>query len=192
MRNLGKNLAAWIGKNQVLTGANYAIALDMARLEWAEIESFDAAGYESLSPAGVAALGPDSTMQLQPHLRLVESRHEIDTLLPEVRAAAKRTGGVPRSLASRRIRRAASATPLYLAIHRFELVVHYKRIDAEMFRLLNAVAQGASIAGAIDAAYAESTLTPEQCQQHIHDSFALFAALGWFCNPGQMQSEAPL
>ena len=43
MRDLGKNLAAWMEKNPALAGANYAVALDMARLEWAEIESFDAA-----------------------------------------------------------------------------------------------------------------------------------------------------
>jgi hypothetical protein len=191
MRDLGRNLVGWMERNPALAGPNFSIALDMAKLEWAEIESFDAAGYEPLSPAAVAALGPDSTMRLQPYLRLVESRHEVDTLLLEVRESAKRTGAVPRAIASRRIRRTASATPLYLAIHRFELVVHYKRIDAEMFRLLNAIAQGASIAGAIETTYAESSLTPEQCQQHIHDSFALFAALGWFCNPGQMQSEVP-
>jgi hypothetical protein len=80
---------------------------------------------------------------------------------------------------------------VYVAVHRFELVVHYKRIDAEMFRLLHAIAGGASIAGAVEIAYAESALSPEQGQQHIHDIFALFAALGWFCNPGQLRSEVP-
>ncbi len=189
MRNLGKNLAGWMERNPALAGPHFRVALDMAKLEWAEIESFDAAGYEPLSPAGVAALGPGSTLQVQPHVRLVEARHEVDTLLLEVRESAKRKGGAPRTITSQRIRRAASTTPVYLAIHRFELVVHYKRIDAEIFRLLNAVAQGASLAGAIETAYAESTLTPEQCQQHIHDCFALFAALGWFCDPEQRPSE---
>ena len=78
---------------------------------------------------------------------------------------------------------------MYLAIHRFELVVHYKRLDAEMFRLLSAMAKGSSIADAIEIAYAESTLTAEQCQQHIQSSFALFSALGWFCKPSAAASE---
>ncbi len=184
MRNLGKNLAAWIGKNQVLTGANYAIALDMARLEWAEIESFDSAEYERLSPDDIAVIDPGCSLQIQPHLRLIESGHDVDTLVLEIRESAKRNGGVPRAVSANRIKRAKSATPVYLAIHRFELVVHYKRLDAEMFRLVNTLAKGVSIADAVEVAYSESTLTPEQCQQHIQDSFALFAALGWFCKPG--------
>jgi hypothetical protein len=191
MRDLGKNLAAWMERNPALAGPHASIALDMAKLEWAEIESFDAAGHEPLDHDGIAALGPDSGLQLQPSLRLVEARHEVDTLLLKARESAKRTGGAPRAIAAKRIARAASATPVYLAIHRLELVVHYKRIDVEMFRLLKAVAGGASIADAVEIAYAESALTLEQCQQHVHDSFALFAALGWFRKPDQRPSEVP-
>jgi hypothetical protein len=196
MRNLGKHLIAWMEQNPELAGANYEIALDMAKLEWAEIESFDAAEHERLGPGDIATLAPDSSLRLQPHLRLIEARHEIDSLLLEIRESAKRNGGVPRAVSQRRIARAksgassatSSATPVYLAIHRFELVVHYKRLDAEMFRLVSTLAEGRSIAEAVELAYAESALAPEQCQQHIQDSFALFAALGWFCKPGLSES----
>jgi len=183
MRNLGQHLAAWMEQNAALAGTNYKIALDMAKLEWAEIESFDAADRERLSASDVAALAPDSVLQLQPHLRLVETQHEVDTLLLEIRESADRDSGLPRAVAQKRIARANSATPVYLAVHRSELVVHYKRLDGEMFRLLSALAKGVSIASAVEHAYAESALTPEECQKHIQDTFALFAALGWFCKP---------
>ena len=89
--------------------------------------------------------GPAARCRLQPHVRLIEARHEVDTLLLEVRESAKRKGGAPRTITAQKESRARrSTTPVYLAIHRFELVVHYKRLDAEIFRLLNAVAQGAS------------------------------------------------
>ncbi len=189
MRNLGKHLAAWMQTNQALAGANYRIALDMARLEWAQIESFDAAEHERLIPADVAGLASESVLQLQPHLRLIEAGYEVDALLLEIREAAKRNGGVPRAVRQKRIARAISAGPVYLAIHRFELVVHYKRLDAEMFRLVSALAKRASIADAIEFAYADSMLTAGQCQQHIENSFALFAALGWFCKSGPSESE---
>jgi hypothetical protein len=124
-------------------------------------------------------------------LRLVETRHEVDALLLEVREAADRNSGVTRAVAQKRIARASSSTPVYLAIHRSELVVHYKRLDAEMFRLVSALANGASIANAAEHAYSESTLTPLQCQRHIQDTFALFAALGWFCKsiPASPETE---
>lgn len=216
MRNLGRHLAAWMERNPALVGPRYELALDMARLEWAEIESFDAAEYEPLSPSEIAALEAASTLQLQPHLQTMKASHEVDYLLREIRDSVKRagdgaaaadasadmnalpaagagatgnatppaagTGGrVAQTIAEKRITRARSAAPLYLAIHRFELVVHYKRLDAEMFRLLRALAEGASIGDAVESAYADSAFTVEQCQRHVHDSFALFGALGWFC-----------
>jgi hypothetical protein len=203
MRNLGKHLTAWMERNPTLAGANYGIALDMARLEWAQVESFDAAEHKPLSPADVAALTPESRLRLQPHLRLIEVWHEVDALLIAVRQAAQRNGGRRRGAGQKRIAGAKSAAlsaalsantaaisvPVYLAVHRFELVVHYKRLDAEKFRLMSALAKGECIADAAEIAYGESPLTAEECQQHIQRSFALFAALGWFCTPGQLENE---
>jgi hypothetical protein len=190
MRDLGKKLAAWMERNPELVGANYAIAQEMARLEWAQIESFDAAEYERLSPAEVAALSPNSWLRLQPHLQWMEAGHEVDRLLLQVREAAKDNGGMPRTISAKRIARAKCADTVYLAIHRFELVVHYKRLDAEMFRLLNALAERTAIAEAIEMAYAHSTLPPEACAQHVQQTFTLFASLGWFCNPGLQERRA--
>ena len=101
----------WRGWSGILRwrGANYGIALEMAKLEWAHIESFDAAEHERLSPADIAALAPESGLRLQPHLRLIVVEHEVDRLLLEVRESAKRHGGVPRTLTRKRIARAKSA-----------------------------------------------------------------------------------
>jgi hypothetical protein len=189
MRNLGQHLAAWMERNRALMGTNYEIALEMARLEWAEIESFDAAEYERLSPSEIAALEPASTLRVQPHLRLMEAGYDVDTLLLEIRSSIQRRGGVARAIMQKRIARARTFDPVYITIHRHELVVHYKRLDGEMFRLLRTLGQGATISDAIETAYADSTLTPEKCRQHVQGSFALFAALGWFCNPRQEESK---
>jgi hypothetical protein len=185
MRNLGLHLVEWMAAHPSLVGPCYAIALSMAKLEWAEIESFDGAEHERLNPDDMVSIGPNSSLQLQPHLRLVETAHDVDSLVLEIRESAKRHAGVPRAFTQNRIERAKSANPVYLAIHRFELVVHYKRLDCEMFRLLRSLANGATIADAIGFAYSASPLTAEQCQQHIQNTFALFAALGWFCKPSQ-------
>ena len=197
MRDLGKDLAPWMEQNRELAGVHHEIALDMAKLEWAHIESFDAAEYARLSPADIAALAPGSTLRLQPYLRLIAIGHEVDRLLLEIRESAKRSGGVPRTLGQKRIARekfaassaAPSEAPWYLAIHRVDFVVHYKRLDAEMFRLLSALAKGWSMADAIEFAYAESALDSEPCQQHIQNSFALFSALGWFCKSRPFADE---
>jgi hypothetical protein len=183
MRDLGRHLVEWMAAHPALVGPNHAIALSMAKLEWAEVESFDSAEHERLTPEDIASIDPNSSLQLQPHLRLVEAAHAVDSLVLETRESAKRHHGVPRALVQKRIERAKSASPIYLAIHRFELVVHYKRLDCEMFRLLSALATGATITDAIGFAYSASPLTAEQCRQHIQNTFTLFAALGWFCKP---------
>jgi hypothetical protein len=188
MRDLGKHLAAWMERNPQLAGEHLQVALDMARLEWAEIESFDAAEHARLSPAEVAALSPDCTLLLQPHLRWIEVGYEVDRLVLEARESLSRNK-MPRKIVDKRIAGAKCAAPLYIAVHRFELVVHYKRLDGEMFRLLGALAAGATIAEAVETAYAESKLAPEQCAQQIQQSFALFASLGWFHNSSQQSEE---
>ena len=183
MRNLGRHLAAWMERNQALLGTNFEIARDMARLEWAEIEAFDSAEHERLGQAEIAALEPTSTLHLQPHLQTVEAGYEVDTLLLEIRNSIKRRGGAARAVTQTRITRARAMDTVYLAIHRYELVVHYKRLDGEMFRLLQQLGQGAMIGDAVESAYTDSALSTEQCRQHVQDSFAMFGALGWFCNP---------
>jgi hypothetical protein len=181
MRDLGRHLVQWIEKHPAYAGPFAAAVLDMAKLEWAEIESFDAAEHERLTPEDIAALDPGASLQLQPHIRLLEVNYSVDSLIFEIREAARRQGGSARALARTRVER--TAAPIYLAIHRHELVVHYKRLDEEEFRLLRAIGEGASIEDAVARAYAESSLTSEACAQHIQSCFVLFSALGWFSKP---------
>jgi hypothetical protein len=185
MRDLGRHLVRWLEANPEYAQPHPAAALDMAKLEWAEIESFDAAEDERLTPQDIAALDPDASLQLQHHIRLLEVTHAVDSLILEIREAARRNGSSARALARTRVERARSAAPIYLAIHRHELVVHYKRLDEEAFRLLRAISEGVSIENAVARAYADTLLTPEACAQHIQSSFALFSALGWFSKTRQ-------
>ena len=75
----------------------------------------------------------------------MEAGYEVDTLLLEIRElACKRRG----RRCARRVRQTSDCArqsvmdPVYLAIHRYELVVHYKRLDGEMFRLLQTLGTG--------------------------------------------------
>jgi len=180
MRDLGLHLVEWLEAHPPYAKPYAAAVLDMAKLEWAEIESFDAAEHERLTPQDIAVLGPSAPLQLQPHIRLLEVTYSVDSLIFEIREAARRNRGSARALGRTRIECAKSAAPIYLAIHRHELVVHYKRLDEEEFRLLRAISERVSIEDAVARAYAESPLSPDACAQHIQDSFSLFSGLGWF------------
>jgi len=59
MRNLGRNLAAWMERNPELAGPHYGIALEMARLEWAEIDAFDGPELPPFTSGAVGYAGYD-------------------------------------------------------------------------------------------------------------------------------------
>ncbi len=179
LRDLGRRLPKWLAAHPEFGGA---LAEEMARLEWAEIESFDAADLTPLTVQQVTSLVPESTLWLQPHLQLVQAGSEVDRLLLQVRTQIK-AGRRPRCFRRQRLAAAQSAQPIYLAVHRPELMVHYKRLDREMFELLAALSAGMNLGDAIEAAYAGSALDSTQASQHIQQSFALFAALGWLAHP---------
>jgi len=189
MRDLGRHLVRWLEAHPAYAEPHPAAALDMAKLEWAEIESFDAAEDERLTPQDVATLDPNASLQLQPHIRLLEVTYSVDSLFFDIREAARRNGSSAHALARTHVERVKSTAPIYLAIHRHELVVHNKRLDEEEFRLLRAISGGVSIGDAVARAYAESTLTPEACAQHIQNCFALFSALGWFLKSRQAANQ---
>src|SRR5215470_16744912 len=69
LRNLGSKLESWLRSHPEFIAGVDDIAIDMVRLEWAEIESFDEAGKPKLTEADLAKLGPDPQFTLQPHLR---------------------------------------------------------------------------------------------------------------------------
>ena len=69
----------------------------------------------------------------------------------------------------------------YLAVHRFEDSVYYRRIDREEFLLLADLRDGDSIAIAIARAFEGSKVAPDLQASKIQHYFSHAAELGWFC-----------
>ena len=85
LRNLGSQLVSWLKENPAWTEPHSEMALEMARLEWADIEAFDNAIWPPLTLEARAQIGAESRLTLQPHLRLIEAHHAIDDALIELR-----------------------------------------------------------------------------------------------------------
>ena len=77
-----------------------------------------------------------------------------------------------------RVRRSS----IYLAVHRFDNSVYYRRIEREAFLLLLSLQQQHTLSEAIEIAFTNSKLSPEQQAQKIQKCFAHAAELGWFCS----------
>jgi hypothetical protein len=188
LRNLGARLPAWLASYPELTGPQHALAVDVARLEWAYIEAFDGASLMPLGWEDFAALGRDSTLRLQPHLQLLDLQYPVDDVVLDVHRVTPAIDIVSNAVCERRQSSEVtlpevSRSNVYLAVHRFDDSVYYRRIEREEFLLLADLRDGDSIAIAIERAFEGSKLAPDLQAARIQDYFAHASELGWFCLP---------
>src|ERR1700742_1567380 len=87
LRDLGSRLEGWLRAHPESMGSKECMALDMVRVEWAEIEAYDAAEFPVLTQAELAGLGEDPVFHLQPYIQLLELAYPVDDLLLQVRDA---------------------------------------------------------------------------------------------------------
>ena len=190
LRNLGARLPAWLASYPGLGGPRHALAVDVARLEWAYIEAFDGASGVPLGWEDFADLRADSSLRLQPHLQLLDLQYPVDEVVLAVRKLTPEIDIVSNAVSPRRQASDVglpemSRSSVYLAVHRFEDSVYYRRIDREEFLLLADLRDGDSIATAIQRAFEGSKLSLELQAARVQDYFAHAAELGWFCSPKQ-------
>jgi len=190
MRNLGRRLAEWLEPRPEYAGQNPALSLDMVRLEWAHIVAFDGESEPVLGPEDLLELDTSMIFRLQPYLTLLHLRYPVDDLrlqvndLPEGHAGA--SNAVLRHKERRVVRRhSLKPEPVYVAVHRLDDVVYYKRLDPPEFRLLQALASGKPVGEAIDAVFENSALPLDEIRGPMEEWFASWSRNGWFCGPGR-------
>jgi hypothetical protein len=187
LRNLGSRLENWLTEHPESAGKNLALALDMVRLEWAHIEAFDNGERKALGPEDLLELGPELVLALQPHIQLLELQYPVDNLRIQINLHLKEHGAASNAVSQptprHLVRRFARLKPqaIHLAVHRVEFTVYYRQIEADEFRLLQAIGQGQPIGAALDSALAITALEPVELQQKIQTWFANWARLGWLC-----------
>jgi hypothetical protein len=192
LRNLGAKLVDWLGAHPEFTGRRHALATDVARIEWAFVEAFDSAEGTPLSLAGIAALDGASRLTLQPHLQLMALDYAADDLVLSLHKREKRqTSEAGLEYESEQEEEDAAPVklpklrrrPTWLAAHRVDFSVYYRRLDREEFLMLDALRQGRPLGEAIEAAFAESAIKEQQRANSVRGWFGTWAELGWICAP---------
>jgi len=187
LRNLGSRLETWLTERPEFAGKHLALARDMIRLEWAHIEAFDNAERQPLGPEDLLEPGPELAIALQPYIGLLELQYPVDNLRVKVNEHSEGRGTASNAVSppGRRhvVQRYARLKPrqIFLAVHRVEFTVYYRRLDAVEFRLLKAIGQGQTIGAALDTALAGNHLEPAELQQKVQMWFENWATLGWLC-----------
>ncbi len=194
LRDLGAKLPAFLAAHSEFGERRHRLAVDVANLELAYVDAFDGKQLDPLTSEEAQAIGADSCLCLQPHLRLLELAYPVDNL---VLAVKKETPGVDivSSAATQRHARDRARIPpvkreaVFLAVHRYDDSVYYRRLEKEAFLLLRGLRSGASVAAAASQAFAKSTLTPDAQASVLQESFAHASQLGWICPPSEANVE---
>jgi hypothetical protein len=188
LRNLGSNLFEWLTANPSFAGRRLSLALDVVRVEWACIEAFDNASIVPLQPAELAAFHGESQLALQPHVRLLALEYPADDLVLAMHRHEKKevseAGARPEFeneefVIPIQLRK----QPTWLAIHRSDLSLYYKRLTKPEYRTLIALQQNATLSEALDTGFADSRASVATRVQSVQAWFANWAELGWLCNP---------
>ena len=187
LRNLGSRLPLWLLSHREYIAKSERLALDMVRLEWAEIEAFDEAAKPRLSQEDLAGLGPDPKFHLQPFVRLLELSYPVDDFLISIqRNKEEEIDIVSNAVTERTTRSRAKRPPLpkpekiFLAVHRADYSVYFKRLDQEAFAILCALRDGKSLSEAVDSVD-WTNRSFEESSAEVQQWFAYWSAQGWFC-----------
>jgi len=175
LRDLGENLPAF------LEGADFleqrALVCDMAKLEWAHVELFDAAALPPPAPEALAGLDEEgfasAKLVLSPALRLLSVSYPV----PELRnrlLSARRDAGVP----------LPEPNPARLVLYRRELSIVHRRLRRAPFALLEALARGAPLGVACEAACALGDEEAESVEREVASWFSDWVARGFIVGLG--------
>jgi hypothetical protein len=188
LRNLGLHLPEWLAAHPERTGRRHRLALDVARIEWALVEAFDSAEREPLTLGQIAVLDGDSRLALQPHLQLMVLNYPADDLVLELHKRQKHQAseaGIERADESESLAKLPFIRPrvTWIAAHRVDLSVYYRRLDLGEFQMLSAIRRDMTLAQAIDAGFINSHISTKRKAQKVQEWFATWAELGWICAP---------
>jgi hypothetical protein len=186
LRNLCSRLVEFMRKRPRLTAPHTALALDIARFEWAQTVAFDGESRPVVVAASLARTRPSKLrLGLQPYVTLLDLRYPVDTYVMSVKrrdAMRSEASNTPDSKVVHR--HAARRVPLprpsrtRVAVHRLDNRLFYKRLDSAAFRILESMGRGVTLSRAVAAA--GPGVKPAQVQAW----FASWMALGWFCAHG--------
>jgi hypothetical protein len=188
LRNLGARLEGWLRRHPKWAGAKQALAVDIARLEWADIEAFDGKAELALRPEDLSVeAGAKLKLKLQPYLGLLDLRYPVDDLLLEVRKEDEDTDFASNAFQERhkrkRVQTLAKLKPakIFLAVHRVDDSVYFRRIEREEFVILSALRDGKALDKAIEMVFRGSRVPLEERAASVQQWFQNWALLNWFC-----------
>lgn len=187
LRDLGSRLPEFIRAEPHWVEPHFALAYDTARFEWAQVVAFDNEARPLVALESL--LGADPTeihIGLQPYLMLLELGHPIDDFLLAVRDVEGIRSTASNAVSEMAVRpkiprlRRPKPEPVFVAVHRLDNMLYYKRLTAPAFAILTGLQHGQSLAEACEAG-ATAAEPGLDLASAIREWFHNWASLGWLC-----------
>jgi len=198
LRNLGSRLPQFIRDEPQWTAPRQPIALDMVAFEWAQIVAFDSAALPPFTADDFLGQNPaELRLALQPHITLLSLDYPVDHMVMALkertatRGDASNAVGEPASHKASRAIRIPNTERVFVAVHRHELDLYYKRLEPEAFALLCALRNGATLEAACEQAILGATREAAGWPAQIRAWFENWAALGWFVRHESISKNNP-
>lgn len=170
LRDLGAQLPAYVAEKAHWL-PQQRLAADVARLEWAYIEVFDAGVASALDSGALACLSQaqleSAHLQLSPALRLLQLEYAVVALVRRLRNAHESPATIP------------DVEPTELVVYRSGLRIHSEVLPRPAFLLLGALAAEASLEEACEAACAPGPQATQLVLENLAGWLASWVRRGW-------------
>jgi len=144
LRNLGSRLPLWLRSHPEWLQPDNRLARDVTNLEWAHIEAFDAAELPALTPEDLTSEGPALRLILQPYITVLELEYPVDDIPLAVRKGQRfytTSSGDGRRVPIKH----PAPEKVFVAVHRTDFSVYYKRLAEDVYLLLSGIQDGLSL-----------------------------------------------
>jgi len=186
LRNLGSRLPRFIEDQPAFSAPHTALAIDMARFEWAQVVAFDGPALPTLTQDDILDAGPTRLrVSLQPFLTVMECAYPVDHFALALKKTALR-GEASNTLTSMPGSRPTARPRLprpgrtFLAVHRQDNMLYFKDLEPEAYSILTALRDGRTLSAACSGALRDADPAIDWASR-IQEWFKTWQALGWFC-----------
>ncbi len=193
LRNLGQRLEKFLREEPDWIAPHQEVALDMTRFEWAQVTAFDDPALPKITTDDVLDTPPAKLrLGLQPYLSLLELNYAVDKFFLAVQKrdadvlrdeASNTFDAMPHSKRRKGKVRLPKRERVYLAVHRYDNALFYKRLEPEAFAILSAIRDGKTVEESCASALSRSKRRKINWPARIQEWFMDWSSLGWFCRP---------
>jgi hypothetical protein len=184
LRNLGQHMEEFLEKFPSFAGTNFQLAREMACFEWAQIVAFDGPARQPLRVDDILGADPAKLkLAIQPYITLLELHYPLDDFSIALKRQNLRSeASNAMEDAERTGRRKCVVLPrrkkVFVAVHRVDNSLYYKRLEEPAYRMLVALHEGETLAQACEGIKGKDG---EDLTRRVKNWFESWMILGWFC-----------